>query len=395
MVESAREAVYGRFGGYARALTLSQDEKVTAAQRSASGQVLVVFGASAWAPASLARTIIETHSPQCRAALAGLDDDSRSSAINRLVAIALRTRGEQLRRVANARVGGSHSRPEARITIGLADNAKIFGTAVHEFIHALAHPAFEAAFIDERGIIEGFTEYFTRQVVSTERSEYRHVVEQASAVRGAMSGPFLLPMFGAAAEESMQLAYFKGRLELIGWQPSGPEELADVQKAGGSAQWRPDVARRYAAEYMAQAQAAQAASRNVLGVGLFFTRTGTETISVRYSRVLARTEPYARGQLVAEGQLLGSPREAGSAIGASLGVAAEYQEPWFYLAGGLRFVGGNVPSGDENRLDVSPFVGGGVRLWQVVRVGGEGFVLLPVQGPGFTYGAGLSVGVEF
>jgi hypothetical protein len=40
-------------------------------------------------------------------------------------------------------------------------------------------------------------------------------------------------------------------------------------------------------------------------------------------------------------------------------------------------------------------VGGGVRLWQVVRGGGEGFLLLPVAGEGVRYGGVLRVGIEF
>jgi hypothetical protein len=116
---------------------------------------------------------------------------------------------------------------------------------------------------------------------------------------------------------------------------------------------------------------------------------------VRYARVLTRTEPYARVQLLAEGQLSGSPTGGGAALGASLGIAAEFQEPWFFLSGGLRFTGTAAPSGSQDRLDVSPFVGGGVRLWQVVRVGGEGVVLLPVAGEGARYGGGLTVGIEF
>jgi hypothetical protein len=212
-----------------------------------------------------------------------------------------------------------------------------------------------------------------------------------------MSGPYTPSLFGAAAEESMRLAYFRGRLELIGWRPSGPAEQEAVEAAGGSAQWDPEVARQREPAYRARIQAAQGASSNILGVGLFFSRqSGSDpTITVRYARLIASTEPYARGRLLAEGQLVGTPMGGAKALGGSLGVSAEYQEPWFYVSGGLRFVGTRLVTSGENRLDVSPFAGGGVRLWQVVRVGGEGVVLLPVTGQKLQYGGGVTIGIEF
>ena len=110
---------------------------------------------------------------------------------------------------------------------------------------------------------------------------------------------------------------------------------------------------------------------------------------------LTRTEPYARGQLLLEGQLLGAPIGDPKALGASVGIAAEYQEPYFYAAGGVRLVGTVVQGAAADRLDVSPFVGLGIRAWQPIRVGAEGFVLLPLVGGGKQFGGGLTLGVEF
>ena len=154
--------------------------------------------------------------------------------------------------------------------------------------------------------------------------------------------------------------------------------------------------RHYAGIYQAQAQAKQAASRNVLGVGLYFSKGSSDkTIAVRYARVLARTEPYAKGQLLLEGQLLGSPVQKPDMLGASLGIAAEYQEPYFYAGGGVRFVGATGLASGTDRLDVSPFVGAGIRAWQTVRVGVEGYVMFPVTGQDRQIAGGVTLGIEF
>jgi hypothetical protein len=194
------------------------------------------------------------------------------------------------------------------------------------------------------------------------------------------------------------MAYFRGRLDLIGWRPSGPEEERAVKAAEPSAKpWDPATARRYAEIYRTQAKAVQAASRNVLGMGLFFAKgSDDQTVAVRYARVITQTEPYAKHRLLLEGQLMGSPvTNPRNALGASLGIAAEYQEPYFYAGGGVRFVGTAAQAGGTDRLDASPFVGAGVRAWQTIRVGAEGFVLLPVTGQEVVYGAGVTLGVEF
>ncbi len=399
VVTRAREAIYKHFGDYAsRIVTLTQDETTTPDTRKAANQVLVNFGASPNDALSLAVTIIETKCEQCRDELSQLDDKSKKAVVNGLTTAGFQVeKGAKLRRVAQAVVGGSYAGGDARIRIALETEATVYHTAVHELIHALAHPAFHAAFINERHITEGFTEYFTRDVVSDTQNPYEDPFQKVSRVRKAMTGPFVFASIGgASADESMRLAYFRGRLELIGWRPSGPEEEKAVEEAGGSAKWDPGTARQHAPIYQAQAQAKQGASRNVLGVGFYFTKgSDDKTIAVRYARVIARTEPYAKGQLLLEGKLLGSPVQNPARLGASLGIAAEYQEPYFYAGGGVRFVGTAAPAGGAAHLDVSPFAGFGIRAWQTVRVGAEGFVLLPLTGQDIQIGGGITLGIEF
>ena len=400
VVTKAREDIFKLFGSYtSRRLTLIRDATTTTgASRREADQLLIMFRAAPSVVRALARTVATTHCKECLAELSGLDEDSRQAVIEALVDAAQRERGEQLTRVATARVPGSFNRAEARVSMRLKPRGEFRHTAVHELIHALAHPAFTAAFSDEDYINEGFTEYFTRKVVGEGSSSYQEQYQKVVSARDAMKGPFhLATVGGEALEESMRLAYFRGRLDLIGWRPSGPEEEKAVKEAEPSAKpWDKATASRYAAIYRTQAQEKQAARRNVLGMGLFFAKGPDEnTVAVRYARVIVQSEPYAKGRLLLEGQLLGSPvTNPRATLGASLGIAAEYQEPYFYAAGGLRFVGTAAQAGGE-RLDASPFVGAGIRAWQTIRVGAEGFVLLPVTGQERGYGAGITLGVEF
>jgi hypothetical protein len=265
---------------------------------------------------------------------------------------------------------------------------------VHELIHELAHPAFEAAFIDERNIIEGFTEYFTREIVS-DRTNYQDIYQPVSQVGAIVSGPFLFSG-RHRGEESMRLAYFRGRLDMIGWVPSGPEEERAVRDAGGSPAWDVGSARTRSAQELAADAAAQSAHANLVGIGLVFRQgAGAQpVITVSYARVVANFDPLARGRLTAEGQVIASAGRP-TLLGGSLGLAVEYQEPWFYARAGARLTGSGVPGLQATRVDVSPFLGTGVRLWNVVRLGGEGFVLLPIHGSGVDWGIGATVGVEF
>jgi Domain of unknown function (DUF4157) len=403
VVKSAREAILDRFGKYTtRTAILTLDDKTTAEARKKAGQVLIIFGDPDAAEA-LARTIVEARCDRCKSALSDLDDNSKEAVIKAVQAKAVQQHLDQLRRVAKKRVPGKHSE-SARITLRLTGRTAtmLFQTAVHELIHQLAHPAFHAAFLDERNIIEGFTDYFAHEIYGGNVDPgYAAMVSKVEGVRKAMRGPFHF-VGDQSAEESLRQAYFGGHLQYIGWVPSSSEEQKAVAKARGPAeearepaQWDAGIARARAAAYRAQAQAQQGASRNVLQVGLFFAQKSSSTIAVRYARVIARTEPYAKGQLFLEGGLVGSPSLSPGVLGASLGIGAEYQEPYFYAAGGVRFVGTTLPGIGTNRLDVSPFVGIGVRAWQTVRVGAEGFVLLPLTGQDIQIGGGISLGVEF
>jgi hypothetical protein len=397
-VTDARTAVYQRFGDYApRTITLTQDEKVSAAERRKASQVLVTFAEASESAEALVRTLAATGCDACTAEFAGLEERSRDAVVDILAENLLRAHGEELRQAAVAHVGGSYKRAQDKVNIPLKSRWDVYATAVHELIHALTHPAFSAAFADEKNIIEGFTDYFTNEIVSDSKSDYAGVTADVSAVKRAMGGPFLFPVGSGAAEESLRLAYFAGRLDLIGWRPSGTAEREDVIRAGGAPEWSPDVARAHAETYRNQAVQAQAARTNVLGIGLFFGHRSKDdpTITVRYARILARTEPYARGQVMVEGQLLGAPFSDPKAFGASIGLAGEYQEPYFYAGGGVRFVGTAVGGGASDRIDLSPFAGAGIRAWQPIRIGAEGFVLLPLTGGRTEYGGGLTVGVEF
>jgi hypothetical protein len=404
VVTQARADIYKTFGAYATQITLTRDEATTPAARRAANQVLVTFRIDDETVHAMGRTIATTHCKQCLAKLAPLDGDSKGAVIEALIATGLQEEGEKMRRVTNRSVPGSYRHGERRISLRLRPREELTHTAVHELMHALAHPVFRAAFGDEDNVNEGFTEYLTRQVFTGKTASYQSQYEKIGAVRDVLEGPFL---GGKEAEESIRLAYFRGRLDLIGWQASGPEEERAVKAAARGAagsgtpeepkQWDAATARRWAEIYEARALARQAPSRNVLGVGLYFTRgSDAATIAVRYARVLDRTEPYAKGQLLLEGRLLGSPARTLDTLGASLGVAGEYQHPYFYLGGGARFEGTAVPAAGTTRLDVSLFGGGGVRLWQTIRVGAEAFVVIPVKGgEGVPVGGAINVGVEF
>jgi hypothetical protein len=392
-VAKARDTIYARYGQYiTRTITLTRDPRISLAERRKANQVLVTFEDTGDQGPGLVRTTMSEE--VFKAALAGLAERSQGAVVDEVVATIQREHPDDLRRAARVKIGGDYV-PGTDIA-NLPLRPGVYETAIHELLHAVTHPAFRAAFSqgNERDIREGFTDYFTRELVDA-HSAYDKFAAKIGSIKSAIHGPFLLTG-DASAEESLRQAFFRGRLDLIGWTATSPEELAAVTAAGGSAEWKPELAKVYADKYRAQALAAQDPHRNQLGIGLFFgaQRGGDPSIAVRCARVIARTEPYARGQFLLEGRVLGSPVTDPKALGASVGVAAEYQEPYFYATAGARFVGTAVSGGPE-RFDASGFVGAGVRAWQPIRVGAEGFVLQPLLGGERAYGAGVTVGIEF
>jgi hypothetical protein len=301
----------------------------------------------------------------------------------------------QLKAVAEAGgVGGEYEPGSFQIDLPRFSDDP-YAAAVHEVIHAMTHPAFRAAFVNTPGLKEGVTEHFAVEVRGAFPS-YDKYLATVDSLLAAMHGPFRTYSVDSP-EESLRLAYFKGRLDLIGWQPSSDAQRNAVAAAGGPdfklKTWDPKQAAAEETERDKRALAVQEPHANLLGVGLFFQKEGGLGFSLRYARVLY-SSPLARFQVPIEGELVGSPTRLGGSLGAGL----EFQEPWLYATGGLRVVGSGALSGPaDNRVDLSPFAGIGTRLFQRVRVGAEGFVLFPVAGERrpIDYGAGLRVGVEW
>jgi hypothetical protein len=402
VTQKARDAIFERYGRYAqRHFTLTRDETTNPVQRYALDQVLVSFSIPPGTVRSVARTLSTTHCATCLSELSQLDDESKAAVIDKLIDYAVNERNDQLQRITKTRVPGSYVRSQSQANLRLKPETEFYQTTVHELIHAMAHPVWIAAFGDEDNINEGFTEYFTQEVVGSVLPSYKTQYDNVVALRDSMRGPFMFASVGGSTEESMRLAFFSGRLDLIGWRPSGPHEeeavkkAADPNKVDEGKAWDAATAGRYAELYQSEAQAKQSPSRNVLGVGIYFAKGSAGTIAARYARVVARTEPYAKGQLLLEGQLIGSP-EKNLNFGASLGLGVEYQDPYFYAQAGARFVGTAATGDGQNRIDISPFAGLGVRAWQKVRIGAEGFVLVPLlPGQEREYGGIATVGIEF
>lgn len=398
-VKSAREDILKKFGSYtSQTIPLTQDTTLTEAARKAAGQVLVVLG-DPDAGRALARTILDTHCEDCATALEDVDESSKDAFTTFFIATVFPKYEAQLKRVADKVVPGKHT-DDAKITLRLK-NDDFYKTAVHELIHQLAHPAFSAAFMDQRNIIEGFTDYFANQIYGGKVDKgYEKAVEKIKKVREVMRGPFQFVQ-DEAGEESLRQAYFRGKLEYIGWVASNDKErkaVAAAHKEAGEpelpGEWNATTAGEHVKKYREQALERQAPSRNVLYAGLFLQQQSTSTVAVRYARLIARTE-FARGQLYLEGQVISEPSRNPSLFGGSIGIGGEYQEPHFYAGGGVRFVGTNLPGTGTNRLDVSPFVGAGWRAFQTVRVGLEGFAVIPTDDKrDKALGFGLTVGVE-
>lgn len=398
-VKKAREDILDKFGSYTKqTITLTQDATLSDAARKAAGQVLVVLD-DPDASKALAMTLLDGRCEDCGKALEDLDEVYRQGVITFFMATIFPKYEVQLKRVAEKVVPGKHTE-DSRITLRLT-NDNFYRTAVHELIHQLAHPAFTAAFHDQRNIIEGFTDYLAHQVYGGDLDKgYKDFVEKIQKVRDVMGGPFQF-IENEAGEESLRQAYFMGKLEYIGWVANSDKErkaVAAAHKEAGEpespGEWNATTAGEYEKKYRKEAFEHQAPSRNVLSVGLFLTKDAPNLIAVRYARVVARTE-LARGQLYLEGQAITEPSKNPSLFGGSVGIGGEYQEPKFYAGGGVRFSRIDLPGTGTNRLDVTPFVGIGGRPWQIFRVGLEGYLAVPTDNDkNKVWGIGATIGVE-
>lgn len=401
--QKALKAIESEFGSYIdQPITLTKDPASTLKERTEKHQVKVELSFDDSDVQSFALTIITTYCGDCKKKLSGLAQDSRDKVITALLAkvFADADLADKVKKAAKTYVGGAYSRSTRTLHLTPFGHDP-YGNAVHELMHSLTHPAFHAAFIDERDILEGFTEYMTLQALSSKEKEHRAAykpsVDMISRLRAAMHQPFFTSSAVDSSEASLRQAYFRGRLDLIGWRPNSDAEAKAVADAGGATAWNPETAATEQVERTKRARAAQGIHSNVLGFGLFFQKeAGTGSFAVRYARVVNRSE-LARRQLYVEGQIVGSPIDKPQRLGGSLGLGIEFQEPWLYVTGGARVIGTGALSGpSEARFDISPFLGVGTRLWQHVRVGAEGVVLFQLTGDkSIDVGVGGTVGVEF
>lgn len=389
--EEAKQEIYKKFGKYvSRSITLTRTD-TSVEDRVARDQILVSPSDMTSSAHALARTVAGNYCDECERSLRGLNSESKVAVVNQMATKAVSERPQFWEKAAKLKVAGSYTHASRTIKLPYTGDKH---SIVHELIHALAHPAFRAAFGDEDLANEGFTEYFTRQVVSG--GSYPKQTAKVTEIKNLTEGPFFVDLgTGGSAEESLRLAYFSGRLDLIGWQPTSDGEREAVAKAGGAPEWDPGKASAYVEQYQTAAIEKQNPHNNILGVGIYFEKNSgsASTFNVRYARVVAQTQPYSRGRLLVEGQLVGSP--IANTLGGSLGVAGEFQEPYFYGSAGVRFTGEATLGGDSSKIDFSPFVGVGIRAWQKIRVGAEGFALVPLTGGGVQLGVGGTVGLEF
>ncbi len=125
----------------------------------------------------------------------------------------------------------------------IADRSKmwsIWHIAVHEYLHNLAHPAFEESLSENN---EGFTEYFTKGVIKKAAPVAHQNRGLVSKVEGgifappttpALVGPYTTPLTYAAdlahvenvaktvpgGDNAIRAAYFQGHTEMLGIDPA-------------------------------------------------------------------------------------------------------------------------------------------------------------------------------
>jgi hypothetical protein len=402
-VEQAHEAIETRFRGYLfRTRELVNSDSPTAETERRSGAIeLRVRSESNTSLATLAATLLETEC-ECRHNLAGLDDASRDAVVETAVARVVREQSPALRALRRVLVGGSYNEGTSILTVIRGPRRQVYARAVHELIHAYAHPAFRAAFRNERNIVEGFTEYFTRQIVGDDAERgYEEAYATITQVRGVLgsSRPFPIAPY-SAPEESLRWAYFGGRLDRIGWRPRSTEEEDAVTRYDGVAAWNPQRAASEQGRRERTWREEQQPHENIIRSAILVrgnVETGSvnTTVNLSYARAIVDFDDYRRGRLLLEGQLLYGT--AGLELGAGAGLTVEYQEPWLYFQAGVNVQGTvDVESSTPTpRVDISPHLGLGIRAWQVVRIGVQGFALLPVTGQSIEIGGGGTVGIEF
>ena len=382
----ALKAIRARFGSYLEHdITLTADPTLSKEKRLATHQVLVIRRAPD--ADTFIDGILSNYCPACKTALKAITPASRDAVLKEFTR---RLHADKTLAAAEATatlfaVGGEEF-PGANIVNISPYTDDASGDAIHELLHAFTHPAFRAAY-GRRDIREGFTEYFTQEI-KARTGRYGDQVKMVTDVRDRLRTPWGLD----SAEESLRLAFFRGRVDLIAWGPLTDAQRKQVSAAEGRT-WAPDRADTAEKDRLRRARRIQQPHTNIVGPALLFQRHGGGEVELRYARVVKNSE-FARRRLFLEGQLGGSPIR----LGGSLGLGVEFQEPWLYAAGGLRVVGSGALSGLlEGRVDLSPFLSSGVRLWHKIRVGGEAFALIPVAGTSRakSYGGGITLGREF
>jgi len=395
--QKALSAIYEKFGAYldpAR-IRLTDDQTLSVDQLGATRQVQVTYGWDPNEPETFAVNAMTHFCPACEVELAPYAEISKR-AVRVAVKNRLKTNTKLWAKIVTAAkhsVGGSHA-PGTHAVRLTPYGKDPYPNAVHELLHEFTHPAFEAAF--NGGMTEPFTEYFTEEITGKPQPEngattITYDLSQPNAMRAAMAGP--IPGWHSdEAEESLRQAYFKGRLDLIGWRGTEAEEKA-VEGLGGRV-WDPAVAAKELEARNARALAAQSPHSNLIGLGLFVPLSGGSMLSMRYARVFHAKPPFATSQLYLEGQVVGTITGDPRRVGGSIGLGYESQKPGHYFDVGARVLGTAAISGPvDPSIALQPFAGVGLRFMHV-RAGVEGFVLVPSTGKDVTAGATVMISVE-
>ncbi|HEY6032918.1 MAG TPA: DUF4157 domain-containing protein [Kofleriaceae bacterium] len=402
--QKALSAINSKFGPYLeRRVTLTDNAKLTTQQLGVTHQVAVLYGWDEKEPETFAYEVMNNFCDACDTALAPYTSDTQDAVkleLHRLV-MATPALWQKVQVAAKHHVGGHHDPGTHKIRLTPYGHDP-YANAVHELLHEFTHPAFAAAF--GQNTTEVFTEYFTQEIVppptikeavagATTTTTYK--VGKLGAMRDAMSRS-ALNYQGDSPEESLRLAYFKGRLDLIGFRGTEDEEKA-VTDAGGAV-WDAATAAKELKDRNARMLAAQSPHSNQLGVGVYFPISGGSMLGMRYARVLhTRNPPYASSQLYLEGQVLGTLTADPRRVGAAIGLGFERQEPSYYVGGGARAVAtGSLSGAIDPQVAAEPFFAAGFRAMKYVRVGAEAFALVPVPSvKDTTVGATVTLGVEW